>query len=255
MLLSAILQAAVTDERALKNPARGIKLPKGQEREKHFLTVEQVEALAREMSEPYDLLVLTLAYSGLRWGEAAALHRERCDLLHSRLRVSVSLSEIGSTLTFGPTKDYQNRWVVIPGCLRDLLAAHLSRHVDASQAPSCSRLRAQALSVPRARRAFVCVCGFRRRRAGLPETVTVHHLGHTHASPLVSQGASVKAVQELLGHASPSVTLNVYTHLFETDQDALASKLDTLRGRTSRMDSSGTLARSEIVTFAVAEGE
>jgi integrase len=46
----------------------------------------------------------------------------------------------------------------------------------------------------------------------LPKGLSIHHLGHTCASLLIREGASVKAVQEQLGHSSPTVTLGVYAH-------------------------------------------
>jgi integrase len=60
----------------------------------------------------------------------------------------------------------------------------------------------------------------------LPEGLTPHHLRHSCASLLIQQGASVKAVQQQLGHSTPTVTLNVYAHLFEDDLEGLYHGLD-----------------------------
>lgn len=46
-----------------------------------------------------------------------------------------------------------------------------------------------------------------------------HDLRHVAASSLIASGLSVAAVQALLGHSSPSETLEVYTHLWATDED------------------------------------
>jgi site-specific recombinase XerD len=46
------------------------------------------------------------------------------------------------------------------------------------------------------------------------------------ASLAVSAGANVKAVQRMLGHAKASMTLDVYTDLFDADLDDVANNLD-----------------------------
>ena len=56
--------------------------------------------------------------------------------------------------------------------------------------------------------------------------LTPHDLRHTAASLAVAAGANVKAVQRMLGHASASMTLDVYAGLFGDDLDAVANRLD-----------------------------
>jgi len=61
-----------------------------------------------------------------------------------------------------------------------------------------------------------------------------HDLRHTAASLAISAGASVKAVQRMLGHSSAQITLDRYTHLFEDDLESLAESrwmLVTVRPR------------------------
>ena len=61
--------------------------------------------------------------------------------------------------------------------------------------------------------------------AGL-RRVRFHDLRHTFASLLIQQGANVKYVQQQLGHSSVSITLDVYSHLFEGDHRHHAHQLD-----------------------------
>lgn len=54
---------------------------------------------------------------------------------------------------------------------------------------------------------------------GLPDDVTLHTLRHTFASNLIASGCDVVTVQRALGHATPSITLNVYSHLWPSAED------------------------------------
>ena len=54
---------------------------------------------------------------------------------------------------------------------------------------------------------------------GLEGRTRTHDLRHVAASSLIAGGLSVAAVQAVLGHASPAETLDVYTHLWPTDEE------------------------------------
>lgn len=66
------------------------------------------------------------------------------------------------------------------------------------------------------------------RSAGL-DGLTPHELRHTAASLAVKAGASVLAVQRMLGHDKPSTTLDVYADLFDEDLDRVAERLVSVR--------------------------
>jgi len=57
-----------------------------------------------------------------------------------------------------------------------------------------------------------------------------HDLRHTAASLAISAGASVKAGQHMLGHASAQITLDRYSHLYEDDLEDLADSMDARYG-------------------------
>jgi integrase len=80
-VLALILDLAVRDGRLPRNPAVGVKLPRADQVEKRFLTHAQVAQLAHACPPPSDLVVLVLAYTGLRWGELAALRKRDLNLL------------------------------------------------------------------------------------------------------------------------------------------------------------------------------
>jgi integrase len=61
--------------------------------------------------------------------------------------------------------------------------------------------------------------------AGLP-AIGLHGLRHTHATMLLRAGVPIPAVAQRLGHANPSITLQVYAHALPAD-DALAAEATT----------------------------
>ena len=74
-----------------------------------------------------------------------------------------------------------------------------------------------------------------------------HDLRHTAASLAIAAGANVKVVQQMMGHASAAMTLDVYAGLFGDDLDSVAESLDAA-ARRSRADILRTPAtKAEIV--------
>ncbi len=186
-LLSSILRAAVESGYIGRSPCIGIKLPRMVQREMHFLSAQEVELLVNETPPPYDLLIYVLAYGGLRWGEAVALRRSRCDLARSRLLVAESLADVSGQLLFGPTKTYAARNVVIPRFLVDELARHLQDEVrpDATALVFTGRgdqpLRNSSF--------HKAVCAARRTSCRTPDSrLTPHLCGTAHRSRRARQG-------------------------------------------------------------------
>jgi integrase len=62
-------------------------------------------------------------------------------------------------------------------------------------------------------------------RAGLPD-IRLHDLRHTCATMLLKMGQHPKYVQELLGHANITITLDTYSHVIEGMGDGLADAMD-----------------------------
>ena len=67
------------------------------------------------------------------------------------------------------------------------------------------------------------------KRAGL-EHVRLHDARHTHASLLLKQGVHPKVVQERLGHATISTTLDLYSHVAPGLQEKAAAGFDEVLG-------------------------
>ena len=74
------------------------------------------------------------------------------------------------------------------------------------------------------------------------DTLTLHDLRHTAASLAISGGATVKAVQRMLGHESPVLTLSTYAGLFEDDLDALGDTMSAAFQASAAGPAPGTSA-------------
>src|SRR5665811_670680 len=220
-VFSLILDTAVADGRIARNPAAGAKLPRRVRNEPVFLTAQQVAELA-SASKPQDLPVLTLAFTGLRFGELAGLKVRRFDPVRRRLTVSESVTEVGGRLTWSTPKTHQTRSVPVPRTL----ATRIEELVQGRN-PDEPIFSAPGGGVLRLRNWRTRVFDPARDAAGLRD-LTPHDLRHTAASLAIASGANVKAVQRMLGHASAAMTLDVYAGLFGDDLDAVADALDSL---------------------------
>ena len=229
-VLHSMLTLAVDAGYLAANPVEAVRTPRQPEPQMLFLRADQVERLANVIQEPYGTLVYLLVYGGLRWGEAAALRRGRCDLARSRISVAESVSEAGGELHYGTTKNHRSRIIGIPEFLGDLLSRHLDHHVPD---------KPDALLFTSPQGAPLRNSNFRRQvwytavaQAGLPEGLRIHDLRHTCASLLIAAGANPKAVQVHLGHSSIAVTMDRYTHLFPSDIEALIGRLEDIRAQS-----------------------
>lgn len=125
--LAAILEQAVDDRLISQNPARRVELPRQTQPEHRYLTAEQVERLAEAMpSAQYSTMVYVLAYGGLRWGELAALRRDRVDVLRRQIHVAEALAELAGRLEFGSTKTHRSRTAYLPRFVAEMVGQHLN---------------------------------------------------------------------------------------------------------------------------------
>jgi integrase len=163
-----------------------------------------------------------LAFCGLRFGELAALRVRRVNLLRRRLIIAESVTEVAGRAVWSLPKTNRTRTVPFPPSLAPAIEA-----LCQGKGPEDLLFTAPEGGVLRLgnwrRRVFDPAC----RAAGLVD-VTPHDLRHTAASLAIASGANVKAVQQMLGHASAAMTLDVYAGLFGDDLDAVALALDGL---------------------------
>lgn len=235
-VLASILDGAVKDRRVAKNVARNVSLPRKGKKGRVYLSHEQVRALAD--ASRYPTMVLFLAYTGLRWGEATALRVRQVDSERRRVSVEENAVMVGSRVEVGTPKTHETRSVPYPAFLADALAAAAAnKRGDALLFGTGKHMRLPnsqdgwfAAAVKRAQLAADAEIEAAKSRSEKPgrefPRVTPHDLRHTAASLAIASGANVKAVQRMLGHASAAMTLDTYADLFDDDLDTVAAALD-----------------------------
>ncbi|MDT0331031.1 tyrosine-type recombinase/integrase [Nocardiopsis lambiniae] len=239
--LSHVLGWAVKSRRILVSPAREVPLPKIAPSRHVYLDPVQVERLA-SCSGEYRVLILLLAYTGLRWGEVSAIRVGRVDLARHRIHIEETYGRESGTLYLDTPKNHEQRAVPIPGFLLEELRS------------LCEGRDADELAFTAPQGGPLHYDNFRRRvfnpavkDAGLAELeVTAHKLRHTAASLAIASGADVKVVQMMLGHKTATMTLDTYGHLFPDRLDEVARKMGERRDAALREsgDSNGEPGRA-----------
>jgi integrase len=166
----------------------------------------------------------TAMYAGLRSGELQALTDELVDLDTDVIRVQWSWDPVAGRVA--PKSRAGRRTVPIPGALRKHLLEHrLARGRRGGLffgRPNGRQFSNQSLS-QRATRTW--------RAAGL-EPIGLHECRHTFASLMIAAGVNAKALSTFLGHASVTITLDRYGHLFPGSEKEAAGLLDSYLERS-----------------------
>jgi integrase len=182
------------------------------------LSADDVARLADE-SGRHRALVLVLAYTGIRWGEAIELRVRDVEFLRRRLSVSENAVQIGTRHAVGPTKGRKARSVPVPASVLDELSVQCAG--KASDDLVFGNRNGGYLPRSKSSNGWFT----RAVKAANVQRITPHDLRHTCASLAVSAGVNVLALQRMLGHTSAKMTLDTYADLFDDDLDAVSASL------------------------------
>jgi integrase len=244
-LLTAALRHAVVGLKQIPhNPAADIPKPRAESREMHFLTEPQVRQFldAARGKRLYALFALAIG-SGMRQGEMLALRWSDIDFDAGTVAVRRSLSVVkGEFVEKEPKSKAGRRTISVSPWVVDALRDHRAKMLAEGNIAApvfCTRVGTFIEKTNLVRRFFRPVLDKANELAaekaggGVPALlppIRFHDLRHTHATLLLSQGQSIKAVSYRLGHAKADVTLRVYAHVLPTDDAKLAEGLNRLYG-------------------------
>jgi integrase len=233
MRLKALFREALRLELVARNPAEAIqvRLPKG-EKAARALEPEEVarllEAAEASRSRDMTLLLRLMLETGLRRGEALALQWGDVDLERGEVRVWRAWAKVGSKGAFTPLKTPTVKRVVpLPLGLLRRLKARKEELLERLNPEEVDGLHLVGGAKPVDPDAFNHYLRRLAEKAGLGR-VRVHDLRHTWATLALSRGIPLEVVSERLGHASPTITLNVYRHLLEEEHRGYVLDLEDL---------------------------
>ena len=237
--LRSILAFAVADARVQHNVAAVVRKPTSgrARRDGQALTLDELRTLTAACKGRYRDVVPMLALAGLRWGELAGLQvGDRISVPGPglRLRRAVLASGGGGALYVDTLKNNRSRTVplvvdLVP--IVDRWSAGKTPGAWLFSAPGGGPLRESNWKRSVGWSAATMAAGLQGFR--------VHDLRHTAASVWLGAGADPKVVQRVLGHATASMTMDLYGHLV----DANLWQAARLVG-----DISGTSEPSELAT-------
>lgn len=221
------MKKAVSLKKIENNPCEEVIISNKNNKEREGLKYMRSEDISLFLKTSYQynyiyyIFFKMLLNTGMRKGEAAALQWKDINLKEQTITISKTLDFTAKTKeeVFGDTKTFTSkRTIMIPKKLADELLAHkkwqntnklvLQEAYEYELDLVFSRMDGKFLPKSTLFNAFSRIL----KKANLPK-LEIHSLRHTHAVLLLESGASMKYIQDRLGHKSIEITSNVYSHI------------------------------------------
>ncbi|ENQ3106007.1 tyrosine-type recombinase/integrase [Bacillus cereus] len=231
------MKKAVSLKKIEHNPCEDVVISNKNKKEEEGLKYMRTEDIplflknAYQYNYIYYIFFKTLINTGMRKGEAAALQWSDIDFKEQTIRITKTLDfsvKKGEDL-FGDTKTFTSRrTIMIPKPLVNDLLNHkkwqnenklvLQEQYEHELDLVFTRVDGRFLPKSTLFNAFSRIL----KKADLPK-LEIHSLRHTHAVLLLESGASMKYIQDRLGHKNIEITSNVYSHISDKiNKDSIA---------------------------------
>ena len=227
-LIHAALKQAVINKLILHNPAEYLSIPKAKHQDITIITNDQLQKILDAANgHKWRLIIQIAAVTGMRWAEIAGLRVRDFHAVTSTINITQTLqcTEIGRIIG-APKTEKSKRKITVPADVSQQLQKYI---VDQNRAFNKEQLIFQAVNHADAvdYRTFnrfwrrMCI------KAGVP-TARFHDLRHTHASILLAHGVPITDVSRRLGHSKVSVTLDVYGHVIDIEENAIMQVVEKI---------------------------
>ncbi len=237
-VLREALQHALKWQLIVNNPADLVEAPRAQRYQVPAMAPEQAEALIEAAAHtPYGTVVELAIMAGLRMGELLGLRWQDVDLEAGVLSVRQTCQWLPQRgFIFRQPKTHRSeRPVALTAGTVEALRQHRRKQLEGRLLAGPAYVDndlvfATPLGEP------IDPANLRRTFRGITKAVgqpklRFHDLRHGHATLMLKGGAHPKIVQERLGHASITTTLDVYSHVLPNLQAEAIASLDGLIGR------------------------
>lgn len=220
--LRAPMRQAVHDGLIDRSPCEGVRLPRSEGGRLSILTVDQVHQIEAQMIPHLTTMVTVAAATGMRSGELRGLTWDRIDGDVITVDRQLSRESTPREPVWSAPKT--------PRSVRTVTVGRLGLEALERQREACGSAEGLVWSSPTGSPVSHTDAGRAWRRAtrgmGLWGRSGWHDLRHFHASLLIHAGMSPRAVADRLGHSDVTVTLNVYSHLWPSDDARAAAVAD-----------------------------
>lgn len=227
-VLHNAFEQAVKWQLLANNPTSQVDLPRAEHREMQAMSEEEAQRfLSAAENDTHHAVFALLLGTGMRPSEAAGLKWDDLDIATRTLSVRRTIVRPkGSKWRFGSPKTKRgNRTIALPESLVVTLLKRKESGPYSEHGLMFPSLSGDPLDMNNLRnRNFATII----KRAGLSEVYNLYSLRHTHATLLLAAGVHPKVVSERLGHATVSITLDVYSHVLPNMQKEASDKLEAI---------------------------
>jgi integrase len=225
-ILRAIMNTAVEDELIATSPCRIKNGGTYRNTERPTLTVAEVDTLATTVATRYRALVLALAWTGIRLGEATEMRRRDLNLAAGNIRVDRGAypNPEGGYFIDTPKSRAGHRTIAIPSFLTAEVQDHLDAFVkDTSPDALVFPTRSGECAYGAAQTAIT-----RALRAMGRSDIRVHDLRHTGQVLAAQSGATLADLMARLGHSSVNAAMK-YAHAAGDHGRQVAERMDQVK--------------------------
>ncbi len=252
-MISTICDYAVKMQMMSSNPCKNVTIPKVITPEKEYYSIEEaqhlLELFEKEPTENYNYVCFyTLAiYTGFRLGELMGLEWKDVNFDTNVITVNRTClysKAKGGLYTETPKTAQSLRSLKVPAEIIAMLKKlkelqDVQKNKVGTKWIETDRIftKWNGLTLDRSAPSYY----FRQfcKRTGM-RYVSTHSMRHLNASLLINAGVDVKTVQSCLGHSTPTTTLSIYLHTFQTAQAAAMEAVsEALPLKMSNTDKAG----------------